>query len=127
MARPRKTKLDLTPDSLRILLQEIYNDCNAQKKRALEDLKQRKETFKAENVDEAHMLGKVNNDSLKIINSSIEKKIMLAKLQSQFMKDANMSGANEVDATISMDDVRSIREIFIKKDEEDKERKFDIE
>jgi hypothetical protein len=77
MPKPAKTKIKLDSDSFQTLLQEIYNDILSVQKKARSDMEERKGIPVASTTD-AFQIGKVNNESLKIIDSSVDKKLALA-------------------------------------------------
>ena len=108
MPKPAKTKIKLDSDSFQTLLQEIYNDILGVQKKARSDMEERKGIPVASTTD-AFQIGKVNNESLKIIDSTVEKKLALAKLQSQILtssnetKETNQSGMTDDDKKLIRD------------------------
>jgi hypothetical protein len=108
MPKPAKTKIKLDSDSFQTLLQEIYNDILSVQKKARSDMEERKGIPVASTTD-AFQIGKVNNESLKIIDSSVDKKLALAKLQSQILtssnetKETNQSGMTDDDKKLIRD------------------------
>lgn len=110
MPKPAKTKIKLDSDSFQTLLQEIYNDILSVQKKARSDMEERK-SLPVNNTTDAFQIGKVNNESLKIIDSSVEKKLALAKLQSQiFTGDKETKEVNKVGMTD--DDKKLIRDLI---------------
>ena len=79
MGRPKKTKINLDKNSLQEFMQEIYNDCVNVMNSARKELNERKSRAEIEDVNDESMIGKVNNDTLKIIESTIDRKLALAK------------------------------------------------
>jgi len=120
--RPKKKKIELSSESLVSLMQEIYNDCTEQRKRALTDINERKAMAEMDNTTDIYQVGKVNNESLKLIDSVIEKKLSLVKLQSQLMdtKDGESSGG-----FLSENDKELLRDI-VKEQEQKNNIKYDI-
>jgi len=120
--RPKKKKIELSSESLVSLMQEIYNDCTEQRKRALTDINERKAMAEMDNTTDIYKVGKVNNESLKLIDSVIEKKLSLVKLQSQLMdtKDGESSGG-----FLSENDKELLRDI-VKEQEQKNNIKYDI-
>ena len=120
--RPKKKKIELNSESLMSLMQEIYNDCSEQRKRALSDINERKAMAEMDNTTDIYQVGKVNNESLKLIDSVIEKKLSLVKLQSQLMDqgDAESSGG-----FLSENDKELLRDI-VKEQEHKNNIKYDI-
>lgn len=108
MPKPAKTKIKLDSDSFQTLLQEIYNDILTVQKKARSDMEERK-ALPVNTTTDAFQIGKVNNESLKIIDSSVEKKLALAKLQSQILsgdketKEVNKAGMTDDDKKLIRD------------------------
>tara|TARA_Y100001937_G_C6877462_1_gene223248 strand:- start:45 stop:428 length:384 start_codon:yes stop_codon:yes gene_type:complete len=113
MGRPKKTKINLDKDSLQEFMQEIYNDCVNVMNSARKELNERKSRAEIEDINDESMIGKVNNDTLKIIEGTIDRKLALAKLQSQIVdtdKKENTTTNNE--NSLSDDDKNLLRDIF---------------
>ena len=73
------------------------------------------------------MIGKVNNDTLKLIDSTIDKKLSLAKLQSQIVSDNKSSDDENVsDKSFSDKDKDTLRELFNEKQSKDN-IKYDLD
>lgn len=124
MPKPAKTKIKLDSDSFQTLLQEIYNDILTVQKKARSDMEERK-ALPVNTTTDAFQIGKVNNESLKIIDASVEKKLALAKLQSQILTGEKES--KEVNKVgMSDDDKKLIRELIEKQKNKDN-IDFDVE
>ncbi len=120
MARPKKTKINLDKDSLREFMQEIYNDCSNMMNSARKELNERKNRAEIDDINDESLIGKVNNDTLKIMDSTIDKKLVLAKLQSQIVSDNKLSDKeNIVDNVLSEEDKNLLRDIFKEKQSKD--------
>ncbi len=127
MARPKKTKIHLDKDSLREFMQEIYNDCSNMMNSARKELNERKNRAEIEDINDESMIGKVNNDTLKLIDSTIDKKLSLAKLQSQIVSDNKSSNDENVsDISFSEKDKDTLRELFNEKQSKDN-IKYDLD
>jgi hypothetical protein len=134
MARPKKTKINLDKDSLQELMQEIYNDCNNIMNNARRELNERKSRAEIEDNNDEYQIGKVNNETIKIIESTVDKKIALAKLQSQILgsksDDTNKTSSDDTNKTsdnsITEEDKSILRELF-KEKSEGKNTEYDIE
>jgi hypothetical protein len=126
MGRPKKTKITLDKDSLRELMQEIYNDCSTIQNSARKELNERKSRADIEDNNDEYQIGKVNNETLKILESMVDKKIALAKLQSTVVSnsksddDSGTSGGG-----ITEEDKELLREL-IKKKEKDNNTEYDL-
>ena len=80
MPRPKKKNLNLSKESCLSLLQEIYNECVEQRSTAIR-IQNKMMSFMKEAADMT-LIGPVLKEQQKIIDSAIEKKLQLAKLQS---------------------------------------------
>ena len=96
MGRPKKTKINLDKDSLQEFMQEIYNDCVNVMNSARKELNERKSRAEIEDVNDESLIGKVNNDTLKIIEATIDRKLALAKLQTQIVSNDDKSLLREL-------------------------------
>jgi hypothetical protein len=117
MARPKKTKINLDKDSLQELMQEIYNDCNNIMNNARKELNERKTRAEIEDNNDEYQIGKVNNETIKIIESTVDKKIALAKLQSQILGSKSDDTNKTSDNSITEEDKSILRELFKEKSE----------
>ncbi len=126
MARPKKTKINLDKNSLQELMQEIYNDCNNIMNNARKELNERKTRAEIEDNNDEYQIGKVNNETIKIIESTVDKKIALAKLQSQILGNKSDEGTNTSDNSITEEDKNVLRELF-KEKANNKNTEYDVD
>ncbi len=115
MGRPKKTKINLDKDSLQEFMQEIYNDCVNIMNSARKELNERKTRAEIDDINDEYQIGKVNNETLKILETTIDKKLALAKLQSQIVTDKNEDKEVSSDNSISEEDKNVLRELFREK------------
>ncbi len=109
---PRKKKIDVSEESMRDLMQETYNEIVDERNRALTAYKKFTKDIN-ENSDIA-LVGKITNDLLKIIDSSIEKKLRLIKIQGDIIyKAGKPADGPGVNMTITDED-RKWAEEFLK-------------
>ena len=80
MPRPKKKQIALDRNSILALLQEIYNECVEQRNTAIRI--QNKMLSFMHGPEDLQVLGPVIKEQQKIIDSTIEKKIQLSKIQS---------------------------------------------
>lgn len=118
MPKPAKTKIKLDTDSFQILLQEIYNDILNVQKKANSDMEGRK-SIEIKNSTDAFQIGKINNESLKIIDSSVDKKLALAKLQSQVISNDKQKDTETNKTGMTDEDKNLIRELILNKSKKD--------
>tara|TARA_R110002020_G_scaffold447550_3_gene659939 strand:- start:3657 stop:4034 length:378 start_codon:yes stop_codon:yes gene_type:complete len=119
MGRPKKTKINLDKDSLQEFMQEIYNDCVNIMNSARKELNERKTRAEIDDVNDEYQIGKVNNETLKILETAIDKKLSLAKLQSQIVTDKSDDSGKVESNTISEEDKDILRELFKEKSNKD--------
>jgi hypothetical protein len=117
MGRPRKTKINLDKDSLQEFMQEIYNDCVNVMNSARKELNERKTRAEIDDINDESLIGKVNNDTLKILDAAIDKKLALAKLQNQIVTNDESSNPQENDSKLTAEDKDLLRDIFKEKTE----------
>ena len=115
MRRPKKTKINLDKDSLQEFMQEIYNDCVNIMNSARKELNERKTRAEIDDVNDEYQIGKVNNETLKILETAIDKKLSLAKLQSQIVADKSSEQKVVTNDSISEKDKDVLRELFKEK------------
>ena len=123
---PKKKKVDVSEDSMRELMQETYNEIVDERNRALTAYKKFTKDIN-ENSDIA-LVGKITNDLLKIMDSAIEKKLRLIKIQGDILyKSGKPSDGPGVSMTITDED-RKWAEDFLKKQKDtsgDNEKEYE--
>jgi len=87
MARPKKTEIVLSKDSVLSLMQEIYNELVEQRATAVRI--QNKMLAMLKDPEDMTVIGPVIKEQQKIINDTIEKKLSLSKLQSTIWEKSN--------------------------------------
>ena len=115
MPRPKKKQIKLDKESVLALMQEIYNDCIEQRNTAIRI--QNKMLGFMHEAEDLQLLGPVIKEQQKIIDSTIEKKIQLTKIQSSLMNkqldDMDSSG-------VLTHDVKETLNELLKKEKDDK-------
>jgi hypothetical protein len=115
MPRPKKKQINLSNESVLSLLQEIYNECVEQRNTAIR-IQNKMLGFMHEAAD-LQLLGPVIKEQQKIIDSSIEKKIQLSKVQTALMQKT-LTSDNEAEM-LSVDVRESISKLLDKVSGED--------
>jgi len=115
MGRPKRTKIHLDKNSLREFMQEIYNDCVNVANTARKELNERKHRAEIDDINDESLIGKVNNDTLKIIDATIDKKLALAKLQSQIVASDSNNKNDSVENTSFTEEDKDILRDYLKK------------
>ncbi len=126
MARPKKTKINLDKNSLQELMQEIYNDCNNIMNNARKELNERKTRAEIDDTNDEYQIGKVNNETIKILESTVDKKIALAKLQTQILSTKSDETQSSSDNSITEEDKNILRDLF-KEKAKNKNTDYDID
>ena len=85
MPRPKKKNINLSQESLLSLLQEIYNEAVEQRSTAIR-IQNKMMAFMKEAADMT-LIGPVLKEQQKIIDSAIEKKLSLSKIQSSLLQN----------------------------------------
>ena len=96
MARPKKKDIKLTTDSFLSLTQEAYNELVEQRSTCIRTINENKSKVNVEDMHDLANLNKANTDLLKIVDTTIDKKITLVKLMGQLIFK---SGSNDSDTS----------------------------
>jgi len=118
MARPKKKELKLTTDSFLSLTQEAYNELVEQRSTAIRTINENKNKVDVEDMHDLSNLNKANTDLLKLIDTTIDKKITLVKLMGQLIFKPGSNDTDGSNGNITPEDMALLRDIF-KSDKED--------
>tara|TARA_R100001443_G_scaffold117158_2_gene140202 strand:+ start:529 stop:900 length:372 start_codon:yes stop_codon:yes gene_type:complete len=114
MPRPKRKSVKLEKNSIEQILQESYNETCENRSKAIQVLnKQLRDVH--DNTD-IQQVGKINNELLRIIDSSIAKKLDIVKLQISLVKNDNVSETSTPQLT---DEDKELIEKMIKESEKD--------
>jgi len=114
MPRPKKKEIKLDQESVLALLQEVYNECVEQRTTAIRI--QNKMLSFMQGPDDLQQLGPVIKEQQKVIDSALEKKIQLAKIQSALVqKDLTNSNTG---TGFSLEDRETLNSLLNKDKEE---------
>lgn len=83
MSKQRKLTAQL--DNLFESMQEVYRDCDEQKIKILASIKNRQVKFPAGDYQEEGILGKLEIDSIKLLNDVIDKKVKILALHARIV------------------------------------------
>lgn len=111
MARPKKKELKLNTDSFLNLAQEAYNELVEQRSTCIRTINENKNKVIVEDVHDLANLNKANTDLLKIVDSTIDKKITMVKLFSQLLYKSGEK-ENTSNNEITPEDMALLRDIF---------------
>jgi hypothetical protein len=119
MARPKKKEIKLTTESFLNLTQEAYNELVEQRSTCIRTINENKNKVNVEDMHDLANLNKSNTDLLKIVDTTIDKKITLVKLMSQLLfKPGSNDSGNSGNGNITPEDMALLRDIF--KNDDDK-------
>lgn len=110
MPRPKKKEIKLDKESILALLQEVYNECVEQRTTAIRI--QNKMLSFMQGPDDLQQLGPVIKEQQKVIDSALEKKIQLAKIQSSLVQK-EMSNTS-VGSGFSLEDRETLNSLLNK-------------
>jgi len=110
MPRPKKKEIKLDKESILALLQEVYNECVEQRTTAIRI--QNKMLSFMQGPDDLQQLGPVIKEQQKVIDSALEKKIQLAKIQSSLVQK-EMSNSS-VSSGFSLEDRETLNSLLNK-------------
>jgi hypothetical protein len=122
MPRPKKKQIKLEKESVLALMQEIYNECIEQRNTAIRI--QNKMLGFMHEAEDLQLLGPVIKEQQKIIDSVIEKKIQLTKIQSSLIQK-QFSGEDINIGKLSSSD-RETLNTLLTKDKDDKSNEYKI-
>tara|TARA_B100001094_G_C18148477_1_gene782232 strand:+ start:1071 stop:1445 length:375 start_codon:yes stop_codon:yes gene_type:complete len=124
MPRPKRKQVNLDKQSIEQILQESYNETCENRSKAVQVLN--KQLRDVNDNNDIQQVGKVNNELLRIIDSSISKKLEIVKLQISLVKTEDSSeSSSSVHLT---DEDKELIQNMIKESEEgeDKGIPYDI-
>lgn len=108
MARTSKKEINFSQKSLMALLQEIYNETVEQRNTAIRI--QNKMLSFMKGPEDLTMIGPIIKEQQKILDSVLEKKLALAKLQQTIIQKAN-EGSDDLGASLSEDDKEMLKDL----------------
>lgn len=119
MARPKKKKVELSTDSFLAMAQEAYNELVEQRSTAIRQINENKKKVEVEDTHDLGTMNKVNTDLLKLVDSTIDKKLNILKMMGQliFKGDSNVESSGS--GSITPEDLEMIQNLMGGKDGED--------
>lgn len=116
MARPKKKEIKLSTESFLGVAQEAYNELVEQRTTAIRQVNENKKKVDVEDMHDLVNLNKANTDLLKLIDSTIDKKLSLVKLMSTLIFKGDNSG-EKTDGSLTPEDMELLRDMFSKDNE----------
>jgi len=119
MARPKKKEVKLTNDSFLSMAQEAYNELVEQRSTAIRQVNENKKKVDVDDMHDLVNLNKANTDLLKLVDSTIDKKLSLIKLMSTLIFKGDNQEGTVSEEGLSPEDIELLRDIFEKKEGDD--------
>ena len=123
-----KRKLEDNSESLLEAMQEVFIDCDEQKKIITETMEKRSNLFAPTDIDELCNLGKLENDSMRLLNDILDKKTKLLQIQAKLITSKSQAVVDNDDTDDSKIGLSSldINEIRLMADNRKKENVYDL-
>tara|TARA_R110000803_G_C11989141_1_gene321707 strand:- start:4897 stop:5277 length:381 start_codon:yes stop_codon:yes gene_type:complete len=126
MPRPKRKSVKLDTESITKILQESYNETCDVRSKAIAMLN--KQTKDVNDNNDIQQVGKINNELLRIIDSSIGKKLDIVKLQVNVVKTAESSNTSSNSPDLTDEDKALIEEMIKRSEvkESDSDVSYDV-
>jgi hypothetical protein len=115
MGRPKKKEVKITTDSFLGMAQEAYNELVEQRTTAIRQINENKKKVEIDDMHDLVNLNKANTDLLKLVDSTIDKKLSLVKLMSTLVFKGDGT-TEKSDGSLTPEDMDLLRDMFDKKD-----------
>jgi hypothetical protein len=117
MGRPKKKEIKLDSNSFLSVAQEAYNELVEQRTTAIRQVNENKKKVEVEDMHDLVNLNKANTDLLKLIDSTIDKKLGLVKLMSQLIFKNSNSDTTTNGGELTPEDIELLKEIMTPNDD----------
>ena len=112
MARPKKKKVELSTDSFVSMAQEAYNELVEQRSTAIRQINENKKKVEVEDTHDLGTMNKVNTDLLKLVDSTIDKKISILKMMGGYIFKGDSSSESTTSGAITPEDIEMIQSLM---------------
>jgi hypothetical protein len=112
MARPKKKKVELNSDSFVSMAQEAYNELVEQRSTAIRQINENKKKVEVEDTHDLGTMNKVNTDLLKLVDSTIDKKISILKMMGGYIFKGDTNGESVASGAITPEDIELIERLM---------------
>ena len=112
MARPKKKKVELSTDSFLAMAQEAYNELVEQRSTAIRQINENKKKVEVEDTHDLGTMNKVNTDLLKLVDSTIDKKISILKMMGGYIFKGDSSSESTTSGAITPEDIEMIQSLM---------------
>jgi methionine salvage enolase-phosphatase E1 len=112
MARPKKKSVELNTDSFVSMAQEAYNELVEQRSTAIRQINENKKKVDVEDIHDLGTMSKVNTDLLKLVDSTIDKKISILKMMGGYIFKGGATTESVTSGTITPEDIEMIQTLM---------------
>jgi hypothetical protein len=126
MARPKKKKVELSTDSFVSMAQEAYNELVEQRSTAIRQINENKKKVEVEDTHDLGTMNKVNTDLLKLVDSTIDKKISILKMMGGYIFKGDSSSEATSSGSITPEDIEMIQSLMGDKKGDDDDEEYKI-
>jgi hypothetical protein len=112
MARPKKKKVELSTDSFVSMAQEAYNELVEQRSTAIRQINENKKKVEVEDTHDLGTMNKVNTDLLKLVDSTIDKKISILKMMGGYIFKGDTGAESSTSGSITPEDIEMIQNLM---------------
>lgn len=126
MARPKKKEVKLSSNSFLSMAQEAYNELVEQRSTAIRQVNENKKKVDVEDMHDLVNLNKANTDLLKLVDSTIDKKLSLIKLMSTLIFKNNEGEGDNSGGDLSPEDLELLRDMLDPDKKEDGDQNYEI-
>tara|TARA_R110000868_G_scaffold299638_1_gene559915 strand:- start:365 stop:727 length:363 start_codon:yes stop_codon:yes gene_type:complete len=120
MGRPKKKEINLNTTSFLSVAQEAYNELVEQRSTAIRQINENKKKVEVDDMHDLVNLNKANTDLLKLVDTTIDKKLSLVKLMSQLIFKGDSTEGTASSGALTPEDIDLLRTIMTKDEENDK-------
>ena len=112
MARPKKKRVELNSDSFVSMAQEAYNELVEQRSTAIRQINENKKKVEVEDTHDLGTMNKINTDLLKLVDSTIDKKISILKMMGGYIFKGDTNGESVASGAITPEDIELIERLM---------------
>jgi CTP-dependent riboflavin kinase len=112
MARPKKKKVELSTDSFLSIAQEAYNELVEQRSTAIRQINENKKKVEVEDSHDLGTMNKINTDLLKVVDTTINKKLDILKMMSNLIFKGDTGSGQTTNSAITPEDMAMIESLM---------------
>lgn len=112
MSRPKKKRVELTTDSFLSIAQEAYNELVEQRSTAIRQINENKKKVEIEDSHDLGTMNKINTDLLKVVDTTINKKLDILKMMSNLIFRGDTGTGQTTNSAITPEDMAMIESLM---------------